>query len=382
MINVLIYVYVNENAKGGIERLVSELANHGTDYGVNIVVLADCEPGVPFPYKLNDNITYITRKSTLTNGYKSFIQYVVKKHSIDKVVVMRSGSWMHLLFSNALANTSIPVVLSEHATPKIATKEFPQTTRQASLYAVDHIHLLLNSYEKSIPEEIKCKVQVIPNFVELSGSPKRNTSNKSKSIVMVGRLTAKQKRPMLLLQAFQKLALDFPDWNLVFYGAGPEEKIMLEYIQHHKLEERVKLAGQISNIPQYLLSADIFCLPSAYEGLPISLLEAMAAGLPSVVFGSADGSNEVIKHEVTGLLAEDNGLHNSLRILMEDEELRNKLGDNAQTESLKYSKSKILPQWFNFLKTIDKYQRSSVTDEETLDKQMLAYLLNNNLICR
>ena len=121
---------------------------------------------------------------------------------------------------------------------------------------------------------------------------------------------------------------------------------------------QVFLKGESRDILSEYVDADIFCLPSAYEGFPLSLTEAMSAGLPAVGFNTCPAVNELIEDHYNGILSENNttALANSLRALMENKALRIELGKNAKNSMKSYAPDKIWAQW-------DALIRSSVSKE-------------------
>jgi glycosyltransferase involved in cell wall biosynthesis len=101
------------------------------------------------------------------------------------------------------------------------------------------------------------------------------------TLVTVGRLD-KQKNPLLLVEAFAKLHARMPDIGLVFIGEGVLRGRIEDRVRQLGLEAVVKLAGAKPpmKVAEYLQGADLFVLSSGYEGMPISVLEALASGLP------------------------------------------------------------------------------------------------------
>lgn len=98
----------------------------------------------------------------------------------------------------------------------------------------------------------------------------------------VGRL-APQKNPMGLLDIFGKIYERRPDALLLSVGTGELEEAFRREIRDRGLENAVRCLGVREDIPALLQAADVFLLPSLYEGLPISALEAQAAGLPCLL---------------------------------------------------------------------------------------------------
>lgn len=116
----------------------------------------------------------------------------------------------------------------------------------------------------------------------------------------VGRL-AKVKGHSYLVEAMPNILEQIEYCQLLIAGEGPERAHLESLIRKYKLRDRVKLPGYIENIDQFLAAIDLFVLPSLTEGLPLVLLEAMAAGKP-VVATAAGGILEVVETSDIGFL--------------------------------------------------------------------------------
>lgn len=121
--------------------------------------------------------------------------------------------------------------------------------------------------------------------------------DKAISFICVARFM-KQKNHNLLLEAFAKAKEEMKDISLVLVGDGELREELEAKSSILGIKNAVTFAGNVSNVEEYLAEADIFVLSSDYEGLPLSVLEAMAAGLP------------IISTEVGGLadIVTDNGI--------------------------------------------------------------------------
>lgn len=117
-----------------------------------------------------------------------------------------------------------------------------------------------------------------------------------------GRL-AQQKDNETLIRAMVPLksALKERPFTLLLAGDGPDQQKLQDLVQSLNLSENVRLLGFRTDIPAFLNTLDVFVSPSLWEGLSISLLEAMAAARP-IVTTSIPPNAELIEHEVTGLL--------------------------------------------------------------------------------
>lgn len=114
----------------------------------------------------------------------------------------------------------------------------------------------------------------------------------------VGRLEP-QKNPLLLVKAFE--ALSDPKAHLVMLGEGSLRQPVATYIRDHGLERRVHLLGNRNEVAECLAASDVFVLSSNWEGNPLAVMEAMAAGLP-VIATAVGGVPELVDSRRHGLL--------------------------------------------------------------------------------
>ena len=144
-----------------------------------------------------------------------------------------------------------------------------------------------------------------------------------------------------LVRAFAKVAAAFPQARLLICGDGPLRSDLQQQIRRLDCSHCIDLALWCEDYPQRAQAWDIFVQPSIDEGLPISLLEAMAAGLP-VIGSNTGGMPEVIVDGVTGLLvmpADVDALAAALRTLLRDADLRARLGKAARQHIVQHFSS-------------------------------------------
>ena len=134
-----------------------------------------------------------------------------------------------------------------------------------------------------------------------------------------------------LLQAARELCKTFHGLKIIIVGEGPDRGAIEEIIRQYGLQSNVVLAGQQSNMPAVYAAMDIFVLPSLNEGLPMTVLEAMAASKP-VVATRVGAIPSVIKDGENGLLVtpkDSVGLRNAIASVLDDPERRRRMGDQA-----------------------------------------------------
>ena len=119
-------------------------------------------------------------------------------------------------------------------------------------------------------------------------------------VAIVANLRANKDYPTLFSAAARAVAAE-PRLRFVSIGQGPLEEDLRRALASHELGERFVMLGYHPDPPAVLAGADVFTLSSRHEGLPISLLEAMALGIPPVVT-AVGGNAEVVTHDVDGLL--------------------------------------------------------------------------------
>lgn len=141
-----------------------------------------------------------------------------------------------------------------------------------------------------------------------------------------------EKEQAMLLHVFSRISRQYPDLRLWMLGVGPLEGELRTLCTSLELDNKVDFLGFVSDLPPLLAQVDIQVHPSILEGVPLSICQGMAAGLP-VIASSVGGIPEVIHHEETGLLVEKRdqaGFENAVGRLVDDEALRKRLGSNAR----------------------------------------------------
>ncbi len=159
----------------------------------------------------------------------------------------------------------------------------------------------------------------------IDGRPGREGERTRHRLVSVGRLKAPKDMATLLdaLALLGDVELD-----ALVVGDGPDAAALREQVERLGLEGRVRLCGERDDVPALLAEADCFVLSSRSEGLPVSILEAMAAELP-VVASAVGGVPELVEDGETGFLVppgDPAALADALRRMLTDAELRRRLG--------------------------------------------------------
>lgn len=204
--------------------------------------------------------------------------------------------------------------------------------------------LAIKGYFKDVGAK---NIEVIPNGIDLArfeGLDRQRSRQKlrlgDEFVVMTVARLESVKGIDLLIEAMGKGGLPEVNCRLVIIGDGSERKNLEDLAKRLNLKGRVRFLGQISNeeIPEYLVAADCFVLPSREEGFGIALLEARAAGLP-VIATKVGGILDIIKDEKTGILIESRdsqAISEAIYKIYSQPEFAQNLVQNAKVNLEKY----------------------------------------------
>jgi len=162
----------------------------------------------------------------------------------------------------------------------------------------------------------------------------------TKTIITVARLYPVKgiKYAIIAMDSIRKVV---PNSRLLIVGEGEEKEELLKLCADLNLNNQIRFIGEIPNsqIPSHLSLADVFLLPSLSEGFPVSILEAMAAGLP-IVASNIGGIPEIVIEGKNGYLAnpkDPNGIADRVIRILSNDQLRKEMGNNSYTLSKKYN---------------------------------------------
>ncbi|MBR2507577.1 MAG: glycosyltransferase [Bacilli bacterium] len=373
------------NAAGGAEKVLANMSNHFCKQYEVVDVGCDENIGKPF-YKLNDNVKWINLGEScdikiplhikVANELVKIARKVGLKLEYPRETYVRNKIMPNLKMLLEVEKPDVIVVYEERALVAIAEAGY-DLSKVVNMFHMNS-ELLLQSFsdkQKDILKKVRinqvllesdksnmithgyknviCIPNIVPQYEGVS-----NVGD-SKVIVCVGRLNKKHKRQHLLIEAFSKISSRYPDWKVHFYGddAVPAnyKQELVELIHKYHLEDICILKGKTDNIPKVLHQAAIFAFPSAYEGFPLALTEAMSMGVPVVGFKGCAAVNEIIVNGSNGILANANvdAFALALEELICDESKRCKYGLQAKEDMKNYSAEKIYGMWNDLFLSIE-----------------------------
>ena len=355
-----ILIYTNSiSPAGGLERVISkhiEFMAHS-----NKIFLLTKEPGKSF-YDLPDEVVqsdlglnYIfDRKSRfrrilffISNLFPTVFQLRsrLKKINPDVIYVATPLNLFELFLARLFQiNYSLSdVIITEHAAYSAYNKFYKLIIK--FLYKKVALLLVPTRSDSSFYKKIGIMNEYLPN--PLSFKPSTFSTNESKIVLNIGRLTD-DKQHNVLINIWSRVN-NKEGWILKIIGTGENFQELSNKIKVMGLSDSILICSPTKNIEAEYISASIFVLTSRVEGFGLVLLEAMACGLPCISFNCPSGPQDIIANKHSGFLVDPGDEVNfleRLESLIKDIDLRRQFGISARNESLKYEDI-VISQKFN-----------------------------------
>ena len=311
--------YYPPHIGGGVEAVVNEVASRLVSDGHHVMVVTLGRQGWPRSEILDG--VYVHRFQSTRLNRVTGIELTVSLESFRRMTTTIEGfapdivNAHHQFFTTTPAALSaarklgIPSVLTLHIAGlddfggwRGAASRIYETALARRLVARADA-LVAVSQAVAVATELRPgqAVEVIPNGVDLArfrpGDPKTGDHVR---FVFVGRLIA-NKGPDVALEAFRVVNERAANTRLSFVGDGPMLPVLERTVRAHGLEDVVEFLGMRENVAEILRQGHVFVRPSTIEGMPLTILEAMASGLP-VIATDVGGVKEIVAHGTTGLV--------------------------------------------------------------------------------
>lgn len=292
------------------------------------------------------------------------IRLLLDRHESN--VVHSHGYKSNLYGYWAARQARIPIVATCHGWPGT-------TPLLRSYYRLDKFLLRRFDQVVAVSDEIKDtlrrggvaseKLQRIDNGIDIekfSGRPRPAWGNgqerdRAIRIGFVGRL-APEKGLTYILRAAKEIVGEFPLAEFHLVGDGPDRQALESLTDALHIRDKVSFHEYCTEMPAVYSEMDLFVLPSTSEGMPLALLEAMAAGKP-VVVSRVGAIPQVVVHEQTGLLVEPadvDGLREALRRYLCDPEFASRMGENgARAVKCRYSSTSMAQRYLAVYRTLN-----------------------------
>ena len=348
-----------DQVAGGVERMAIKLMNAMVDRGHEVFLFTWDEGEAQAYYPMREAIRWCRLSMGNPGSKASFSLRLQRMRQFRQITISQRPhvviAFQHgpfLFTALSLLGNRIPVILAERNAPD----RFDHTRAGRYRWIIFQTMRLAKSivvqsekYIQRYPVYLRARIAAIPNPVYgADGYATPDADRKQRTLLSVGRLSY-QKNFAVLIKAFARISDEYPDWRLRIVGEGEERPALETLADELGIKQRVFLDGSTHTVSAEYRAADVFCLPSRWEGFPNALAEAMAHGLPTVAFRQCGGVDELIMPGHNGQLAEGNDnpdtLSRTMKTLMEDSVARGRLGKEAKRIVEKYEPGKVFDNW-------------------------------------
>lgn len=355
-------LFISSLQKGGSERVMVNLAQYFYKNKYDVVLVTQYKKEVE--YEINSEIRRIYSeppeemlRGSRIHNFKTRFQYlrnIWKTEKPDVILAFLGKNNLMAIATSRFLPVKVAVSVRGEPTMEYEGKGM-QLLAKWMFRLADGVILQTKQARAFFPKTVQKKSVIMSNPLNPAFLNRRYTGEKENVIVAAGRLD-ENKNHALLIHAFSKIAEEFPYMNLVIYGEG-ESRVSLEQLIAEKgLQERVFLPGNVSDIADKISKASIFTLTSNTEGMPNSVMEAMALGLAVVATDCpCGGPAELITNGENGMLVpvgDAYALADALRKILNDCEFADKLRENAYNSARAFAPDKVNAAWEKYLTSL------------------------------
>lgn len=368
---------------GGLDRVLSYKMNYLADkFGYEVYLLTYEQGDHPFSFPLSSKIVhsdidvrFFTRHkySLLKRVYLYFkMRSTFKERLNEKVDSIKPDVIVTFTYSYTL----LDILMQLFSKAKVIVESHVDrngTIKQNDYLNNPFLFFITKMYDNYILRSLKkcdafvCLTEgdykqwigvpnksIIPNPISLI--PNDYSSLRNKNVISVGRLEP-QKGFDMLISAWKIVSDKHKDWILDIYGNGGLYDSLEKQIENLNLSKSCIIHQATENIEDKYIESSIYVMSSLYEGFGLVLVEAMSFGIPCVSFDCPYGPSDIISNDKDGILVEPNNINklaDAICLLIEDEDKRRELGNEAKINVLKYSPENIMPQWDKLFKSLVK----------------------------
>ena len=371
----ILYCIAGTRHSGGMERVLANKANWLVQHGYEVMIVTTDQQGEPPFFALDKRIScYDLGIGYEENNGKSFlnklIQYPIKQFRHKKRLNTLLQQLKPDITVSMMCNDVSFLPKMKDGSKKILEIHFSKYKRLqygrkgiwriADIYRSKqeekqvrrfHRFVVLTDEDKGYWGNLP-NIEVIPNA--RTYNPTTTAMLNTKRVIAVGRYTH-QKGFERLIEAWNLICRQHPDWHLDIIGDGEDRPQLQELIEHYNIGTQITLCPPTKNMDAVYREASIVAMSSRYEGLPMILLEAQAYGLPIVSFACKCGPADVVTDGVDGFLVPEGdveSLASKLTTVIEDDALRQQMGRAARIASERYAEDVVMKKWIELFERV------------------------------
>ena len=367
---MIIMILITGMRVGGAERVAATMANTFARRGHEATLVS--MQNKPNPDPLDSRVRYIecglsysedsgavkknlTLMASAAKGFPRFTK-ILRENRPDAVISFLNNASIFAAAYKLLRDRRLPVIVYEQSDPRRYSKGMRA--------------LLCQLFRRS--DAVVCQSRDVENYYRANGS--KNTvvidnplndeciadepaQTRTKRVVAAGRLMNLKNYP-LLLDAFERIHPEFPDYRLEIYGDGPDRALLEKKRDALSCASSVSFMGNVSNVMRTVSDASLYVMSSDYEGFPNALVEALASGIPAICTDFPSGvAHELIENGVNGLVVptgDVDAMAQAMRTMLGDPQRAEAMGRRGFAIRDRLNADRVSERWESLVREVSR----------------------------
>ena len=345
-------------SSGGAEKIVANLSVSLSNKGYKITIVS-MRNNIDYDYK--GKLYNFGLEKEMHSKLKAFFKFksFFTKNDFDVIIDhrVRSNFIKEFMFSRFIFS-KFKIIYCVHSSELSYYFNFLKFPKLSVFFHVKNAQFVsvCSAIQSSLLEKLSIDSKKIYNYVFTETIHKKALEIDffygSPYIIGVGRLT-KKKQFDILISCYAKSDLPKKNIKLKIQGDGPEKENLSQLISKLKLTDYIDLIPFTENPYKIIQNARSLVLTSRVEGFPMVIIESLNLGVPVIAFNCKSGPNEIVKHNVNGLLVEDQNedkLIKALNKLILNVPFYKSIKEHVKNGLEDFSETKIISEWIHLLK--------------------------------
>ena len=375
----IIYFYDTIARIGGTEKILVDKMNYLADvYNQEIYLITTSQGNHPIVFPLSKKVKHIDLSVRLHTMYQySLLKRIYMGWNMNRLLKQKLKAVINELNPDIIISTTYcyadivcnlkcntKKIIESHVAKdslgindgvkrnfisyiqkKLKIKKYINTIEKESDIIVSLTHGDVKNWNTN-------NIVVIPNIVDIKNTEYSQLTEKT--AMFAGRFTY-QKGLERMLETWKIVVSKRNDWILKLIGEGEQKEYLIQLCQKLGITDKVIFSPATKNIAREYINSSLFLFTSRFEGFGLVLVEAMQCGVPCVSFDCPYGPADIIDNGVNGFLIKNGNVEEFAKAtlkLIDNDELRKKMGKAAIEKAKQYLPENIMPKWIELYKNL------------------------------
>lgn len=375
----IIYFYDTIARIGGTEKILVDKMNYIADvYNQEIYLITTSQGNHPITFPLSKKVKHIDLSVRLHTMYQySLLKRIYMGWKMNRLLKQKLKAVINELNPDIIISTTYcyadiicnlkykaKKIIESHVAKKLTgindgikrnfiSKIYSKWKQKNVCKAIEKKSDIIVTLTQGDADNWNTKnVVVIPNIVDLKNTD--FSQHTEKTAIFAGRFTY-QKGLDRMLEAWKIVVSKRNDWMLKLIGDGEQKEYLQQQCQKLGITNNVIFAPATKDIAKEYENSSLFLFTSRFEGFGLVLVEAMQCGVPCISFDCTYGPSDIIDNGINGYLIDNGNVEEFAKAtlkLIEDDELRKKMGKAAIEKAKQYLPENIMPKWIELYKNL------------------------------